>query len=115
MRATDVRRFSLSRHTKNHRPILRCEQLEERLAPAVAAEEQLFVYVLNRARHDPVAYQIEQSLPVDLSGVASQPPLAVNDKLFNSTEFHASDMATRNYFSHNTPEGLTPNEMVTNA
>ncbi|MBL8795006.1 MAG: hypothetical protein JNM56_13940, partial [Planctomycetia bacterium] len=93
----------------------RCEQLEDRVVPAVAAEEQLFVYELNRARSNPLAYQIEQNLPVDLSGVAARPPLAVNNALFDSTEFHAVDMATRNYFSHFTPEGLSPNQMARNA
>jgi hypothetical protein len=93
----------------------RCEALEDRALPSIAGEEQLFVYLLNRARHDPVAYQQEQNLPVNLAGVAAQPPLAVNDALFASTEFHTTDMATRNYFGHNTPEGLTPNQMVRNA
>jgi hypothetical protein len=92
----------------------RCEQLEDRVVMSVAAEEQLFIYELNRARHDPVAYQLERSLPVSLAGVAARPPLAVNNDLFDSTEFHAVDMAVDNYFAHNTPEGLTPNQMVRN-
>lgn len=95
---------------------LHCEPLEDRLVPAtIAPEEQLFVYLLNRARHDPVAYQQEQNLSVSLAGIAPQSPLAVNDDLFASTEFHATDMATRFYFSHTTPDGLTPNQMVRNA
>ena len=36
------------------------------------------------------------------NGVA---PLSVNDTLMRSSETHARDMATRNYFSHWTPEG----------
>ena len=110
-----MHRPSSPRRPIPNRPLLRCEQLEDRITPSVAAEEQLFVYLLNLARHDPSAYQTEQALPVSLAGIASQPPLAVNDQLFDSTEFHAQDMADRNYFDHNTPEGLTPNEMVRNA
>lgn len=95
--------------------LLRLECLEDRLVPAsIGPEEQLFVYLLNLARHDPVAYQQEQNLPVSLAGVAPQAPLAVNDLLFTSSEFHAVDMATRLYFAHTTPEGLTPNQMVRN-
>ena len=35
----------------------------------ISPEEQLFVYMLNRARNDPVAYQKERNLPIDLSYV----------------------------------------------
>ncbi len=37
------------------RPRRGWEELEPRLLMAVAPEEQLFVYLLNRARHNPVA------------------------------------------------------------
>ena len=40
--------------------------------------EQLFIYHLNRARSDPPAWQVEHSLPADLSAVLPQPPLALN-------------------------------------
>lgn len=113
---------SRSSANRNRRPALtrrqlQCESLEDRLLLTIGAEEQLFVYLLNRARHDPVAYQQEQNLPVSLSDVTPQPPLAVNSALFDSTEFHANDMATRNYFAHTAtpPVNLTPNEMATNA
>ena len=33
-------------------------------------------------------------------------PLAWNDILFSAAARHSSDMATRNYFSHTTPEGI---------
>src|SRR4051794_31022400 len=75
---------------RRNRPLL--EQLEAREVPAIAAEEQLFVYLLNRARHDPVAYQQENNLPVNLSYVSPRQPLAVNDLLFNSTGFKVNDM-----------------------
>ncbi|HBO44988.1 MAG TPA: hypothetical protein DD670_13875 [Planctomycetaceae bacterium] len=76
-------------------------------------EEQFFVYLLNRVRHDPVTYQIEQGVPVDLSYVTPRPPLAVNDSLFASAGFHADEMATYNYFAHRSPvTGHWPNKMA---
>lgn len=111
-----AKRVSRSERAMRRRPLLSCEPLEDRLLLSVAAEEQLFVYLLNRARHNPVAYGQEQGLsPTLLANVTPRPALAVNNLLFDSTEFHAGDMATRNYFAHNTPEGLTPDQMVTNA
>lgn len=98
---------------KKFRP--RGENLEVRWALAIAAEEQLFVYLLNRARHDPEAYQIETGLPVDLSGVAASPPVAVNNALFNSAEFKAEEMAANNYFAHQSQTtGIWPNQLARN-
>ncbi|GEM_PF-2643706 len=88
------------------------EVLESRLVLAVSAAEQSFVYALNRARHDPIAYQLERSLPVDLGYVAPQPPLAINTQLMNSSEFKSSEMASLNYFSHTSVTGETPNELA---
>jgi hypothetical protein len=80
---------------------------------SVSAVEQEFVYLLNRARHDPVAYQAEENLPVDLSYVTPRGPLAVNDSLFESAEFHADEMATHNYFDHQSQvTGDWPNKMA---
>ncbi|MEX2119078.1 MAG: DUF4214 domain-containing protein [Pirellulales bacterium] len=96
---------------RGYRP--RIERLEDRLLLSVSAEEQHFVYLLNRARHDPVAYQLEAGLSVDLSGVAPRPPLAVNNDLFDSAEFHATEMATFNYFDHQSHvTGDWPNKMA---
>ena len=82
---------------------------------SVSPHEQLFVYMLNRARHDPVAYQQEASLPVDLSYVSPQPPLAVNNDLFDSAEFHATEMAVHNYFAHQSAvTNQWPNQMARN-
>jgi hypothetical protein len=41
-------------------------------------QEQLLIYELNRARNNPARFDQENNLVADLSGVASQPPLAVN-------------------------------------
>lgn len=92
---------------------LRVEPLEERALLSVSAEEQYFIYLLNRARHDPVAYQQEAGLNVDLSYVARQPPLAVNASLIASAGFHAEEMAAHNYFGHQSQvTGDWPNKMA---
>lgn len=92
---------------------LRLEVLEERALLSVSAQEQYFVYLLNRARHDPVAYQQEMGLSVDLSYVPARPPLAVNESLFASAGFHAEEMAARNYFGHQSQvSGDWPNKMA---
>jgi uncharacterized protein YkwD len=38
------------------------------------------------------------------------PPLRWNDKLAAVASAHSADMAARNYFSHTTPEGLSPSD-----
>lgn len=43
------------------------------------------------------------------------PKLAWNETLFQVAQQHAADMARRGYFSHDTPEGLTPGERTENA
>lgn len=91
----------------------RLERLEDRELLAVSAAEQLFVYQLNRARANPVAYQQEVGLPVSLAYVTPRPPLAVNDLLFASAEFKSEEMATHNYFGHQSQvTGVWPNQLV---
>lgn len=43
------------------------------------------------------------------------PALIWNDKLAESAAAHCQDMIDRNYFAHNTPEGLTPGDRATTA
>ncbi len=75
--------------------------------------EQLIIYELNRARNNPVRFAQENNLPVDLSGVVPQPPLAVNNALVGSASFHAEEMATFNYFAHQSAvTGDFPNKMA---
>src|SRR5262245_35777698 len=94
--------------------ILRAEFLEDRRLLSVSAQEQLFVYLMNRARSNPAVYQQEAGLSVDLSGVAARPPLAVNDDLFDSAEYHSNDMTVAPYyFGHQSQHtGEWPNEMA---
>ena len=95
------------------------ESLESRLLLTVTAEEQLFVYLLNRARANPVAYQQEANIPlsvVDLSTVTPRPPLAINTQLFTSAQVHADDMAQNNYFAHQSPiTNAWPNKLARDA
>ncbi len=100
------------RSPRRHR-WLRVEPLEERVLLSVSAQEQYFVYLLNRARHDPVAYQQEAGLNVDLSYAPRRPPLAINASLFASAGFHAEEMAAHNYFGHQSQvTGDWPNKMA---
>ena len=89
------------------------ESLEPRLVLTISSEEQLFVYLLNKARHDPQQYEIDQKLPVSLAGVAARPPLAANTDLFDSAKFHATEMAVNNYFGHQSDvTGDWPNKLA---
>jgi hypothetical protein len=95
---------------------VRFEPLETRLLLAVSGEEQLFVYLLNRARHNPAAYQQEAQLQTNLAGVAAQPPLAINNNLFDSAEFHVTEMANYNYYAYVSPiTGDWPNQLAREA
>tara|TARA_R110002049_G_scaffold72490_7_gene187488 strand:- start:36053 stop:37507 length:1455 start_codon:yes stop_codon:yes gene_type:complete len=88
------------------------QPLESRRLLAVIGLEQEAIYVLNRARHDPVAYQVEQQLPVDLAGIASRGPLAVNDSLIDSAGAKSTDMVFNNYFGHEGQDGLMANKLA---
>jgi hypothetical protein len=74
-------------------------------------EEQAGIYELNMIRSNPPAYG--QKIGLDLSGVASQPPLAVNKNLTGSARFHAKEMLDHDYFSHTSPvSGKGSNQMA---
>jgi hypothetical protein len=79
---------------------LQVEALEDRRMLAGVAEGQLFLYLLNEARHDPAAYQRNENLTIDLSAVAQRPPLAVSSQLQAAAQFHSEEMANHNYFAH---------------
>src|SRR5215813_7729262 len=76
-------------------------------------QEQLLIYELNRARNNPSRFDQENNLVADLSGVAAQLPQTVNDNLVASASFHAEEMATFNYFAHQSAvTGDWPNKMA---
>ncbi len=79
----------------------------------VTPEEQLFVYLLNQIRHDPQAYDQAAGLGGILNDVEARQPLAVNDDLFASAAFHATEMADNDYFAHQSAvTGDWPNLMA---
>src|SRR5262249_22249090 len=83
-----------------------------------------FLYEVNRARHDPPAWAAEYGLgaqtggdgqPVTLVGVEPRPPVALNTTLVDSSRFKAQEMATNDYFGHQSQVGppfYWPNELV---
>lgn len=89
-------------------------------------QELHFLYEVNRARHDPPAWAAEyglgsqtggDGLPVTLIGVAPRPPLALNTTLLGSARFKAQEMATNNYFAHQSmvgPNFYWPNDLARN-
>jgi hypothetical protein len=100
-------------------PSLKLESLEPRLllSYVIEPQEQLFVYLLNVARSDPQAYEIDAELPAGLlAGITAQPPLAVNELLSNSANFHAEEMADNDYFAHTSAvTNDQPNKMAIDA
>jgi hypothetical protein len=89
------------------------------------AQEQLFVYEVNRARSDPPGWAVEMGidatiggdgLPTDLIGVVPQPPLAINELLVDSSRLHAEEMAANDYFGHQSQvTGKWPNLLAREA
>lgn len=80
------------------------------------ANEQALIYELNRARNNPQRYDTEQSLGGLLTGIAASQPLAVNSNLVTSARFHTNEMATFNYFGHQSAvTGDWPNKMARDA
>ncbi len=74
-------------------------------------QEQLGIYDLNRARHDPAAYG--DSIGLDLDDVDPQPPLALNRYLTASARFHVDEMRDFDYFDHTSAvTGDGPNQMA---
>src|SRR5437588_3642806 len=95
---------------------LALEQLETRQLLSgfqPTAVEQLFLEELNDARANPAAYGA--SIGLDLSGVAPSQPLAFDPSLIAAALGHSQDMSVRNYFAHNTPEGIDPGQRMTAA
>jgi uncharacterized protein YkwD len=72
--------------------------------------EQLYLEELNDARFNPAAYGV--SLGLDLSSIAPSQPLAMNTLLVESARLHSQDMIAQNYFSHDTPQGVGPEQRI---
>jgi len=81
-----------------------------------SATEQYAIYVINRARHDPQAYDTEQSLGGVLAGITPSQPLAVHLRLITSSRFHSAEMGANGYFAHQSAvTSQWPNQMERNA
>ena len=78
---------------------------------AWSAEEQQFVYELNRARWNPEAVTAAAGLAPGT--FLPQPPLAINENLATSAQARSNDMAANDYFSHQSPlTGGWPNSVA---
>src|ERR1700710_3102085 len=84
--------------------------------------EQLILELVNRARLDPVAEAArfgivlhEGDAAAETISTASKQPLAMNETLLGTSRAHSQDMIDRDYFAHDTPEGLDPFERMNNA
>jgi hypothetical protein len=89
--------------------------------PATALE-QMILELVNRARLDPAAeaarygIALNEGVPAgDTISTASKQPLAMNETLLGTARTHSQDMIDRDYFAHDTPEGLDPFERMNNA
>jgi len=81
---------------------------------SATAVEQHLVYLLNRARHDPAAYQVEVGQSLGISSHAARPPLAVSEILMETASFKAQERATHPYTGHQSTVGdqWWPNQLV---
>jgi uncharacterized protein YkwD len=76
---------------------------------------------LSHSRRDVLGYATEMSVQNLLDGTNNQRvanglgSLALNGKLNTAAQNKANDMAARNYWSHNTPDGQTPWTFITAA
>ena len=90
--------------------------------PSIVATllEQLSLERINRARLLPAAEATAAGIVIDegipgLLDTTPKPAVAMNSTLRQAAIDHSQDMLTRNYFEHDTPEGVTPFERMTNA
>jgi hypothetical protein len=105
-----------SRTSALRRIFLGLEELEPRRLLSgwePTPQEQLFLERLNDARSNPAVYG--QAIGLNLSNVAPSQPLAFDTRMIQADRLHSQDMSDRNYFSHDTPEGLTPSDRLSQA
>ncbi len=82
--------------------------------------EQLSLERINRARLLPGAEATAAGIAIDegIPGVLNttpKPAVAMNTTLRQAAIDHSQDMLNRNYFEHDTPEGVTPFDRMRNA
>lgn len=82
--------------------------------------EQLALERINRARLLPAAeatrfgIAIDEGIPGQLD-TAPRQPVALNEQLNQAARSHSSDMLNRDYFAHDTLEGVTPFQRMSQA
>ena len=80
------------------------------VSDATSAEEQWFIYELNRARANPALYGETYGFRLDLP---PSPPLAVNADLASSTGFKADELLSGSYCGHRSPlTGVWPTQLA---
>ena len=108
-----------SHRTKPSPRALRLEALEPRelLTVTMTPQEQLMIELVNRARADPALeaarFGIKLNDEVEEDSTISEEakqPLAPHQALVTAAGLHSDDMLRRNFFGHNTPEGVTPSD-----
>lgn len=93
------------------------EALEDRqLLSAASATEVELAWLLNQARARPKAYAQATNQPVEVRSIKAQPALAINPALNDSAQTRSSELATHNYFAHQSSvTGLWPNQIALSA
>jgi|GEM_PF-2181724 len=93
------------------------EALEDRqLLSAASAIEVELAWLLNQARARPGAYAAATNQPAEVRSIKAQPPLAINPSLNDSAQARSSELATYNYFAHQSVvTGLWPNQIALSA
>src|SRR6201991_1208386 len=98
------------------------QSLDKGTSMPATALEQMILELVNRARLDPAAeaarygIALNEGVPAgDTISTASKQPLAMNETLLGTARAHSQDMIDRDYFAHDTPEGVTPFQRMTNA
>lgn len=82
--------------------------------------EQLSLERINRARLRPAQeaarfnIALDEGVPGQINATPKQ-PVALNAALNSAARGHSQDMLDRNYFAHDTPEGVSPFTRMTNA
>jgi len=82
--------------------------------------EQLTLERINRARLRPgqeasnFGIAVDEGIPGQLN-TSPKPPVALNARLNDAARGHSDDMLDRDYFAHNTPEGVTPWQRIESA
>ncbi|MBL8818304.1 MAG: hypothetical protein JNL58_19915 [Planctomyces sp.] len=117
-----------SRRTRNRRSkattnaAVQFDLLEDRAllaAVTMTDNEQLLLELINRARANPTAEAalhgvgLNDGLAAGTITTTPKQPLAPHQSLTDAAQKHSQDMIDRDFFAHNNPSGLTPQQRTT--